>query len=114
MDGEPICLPLEIKPDSISINDYDIKFDKTTRTITEIVNRKYGPVLFSARHIDDQLGFVSRSVIEVFTAAHGEDVLNVLHMHVNDMCDSVTVEVAHTKPGEDEKAQHVFSVDASG
>jgi hypothetical protein len=47
-DSEPICLPIQIKPDRLSMAAYDIKYDKETKTILNVINQTYGSVKFTS------------------------------------------------------------------
>lgn len=39
MDNEKVCLPVEIVPSKLSLNDYDIRYDKNLDKIVEIRNK---------------------------------------------------------------------------
>lgn len=43
-----------------------------------------------------------------------EDMLNILHVHINDMSDSVTLNVSYLLPGHSLKDFSHFGVDAAG
>lgn len=47
VEGEKECMPLEILPEKLSINDYDIRYDKNDDKITEVRHRLLGAVKFS-------------------------------------------------------------------
>lgn len=44
-----------------------------------------GPVKFKATEIDAECGFIASSIIDIYTAVFMPDVLNVFHLHINDM-----------------------------
>jgi hypothetical protein len=71
-------------------------------------------VKFEAILMDNQVGFISRSSVEVFTQDYGEDMLNVVHVHINDMSDSVPIEVIYMQDYETLEDYKKFGVDATG
>ena len=46
VDGELQCLPMEIIPKGLSMQDYELKFNKNERRINEVNHREFGPVEF--------------------------------------------------------------------
>ena len=52
IEGE--CFPMQIEPAGVPITDYDIKWNKDSRTITQVLNTKmhYAPVQFKGYEMD--------------------------------------------------------------
>ena len=49
VEGDPQCLPMQMTPEGLPMLDYEIKFDKNSRQINEIINKVYGPVEFEGQ-----------------------------------------------------------------
>ena len=97
LDDEPECLPVEIRPEGVSLNDYDIRYDKSQNRITEIRHRTFGLVKFNSYKIDEECGYVRGSPLIIYTAKYKDDILNIIHIHVNDLSESVTIETAYVQ-----------------
>lgn len=69
VDEEGICMPLEINPKHININDYKINFNKVSRQV-EIHHNKCGPVMFKATELDADLGYMLGSTMRIFTSIY--------------------------------------------
>ena len=65
-----------------------------TKAITLVENRGFGKVLFKAIEADQSSGHVQGSKAEIWTAIPkiGVPMLNILHFHINDMSDEVSIE----------------------
>lgn len=85
------CMPLEISPPQANILDYDIKFNNQSMEITEVINKEYGKIQFSALLIDQEASYVLGSKITVYTTIYRPNMLNIVHVHLNDMSDEATV-----------------------
>lgn len=93
-DGENLeCLPLEINPRGLPVNDYDIKFSKEQSKITSVVHKQQGAVKFSSFRVDEECGYVRGSTVKIFTAEQSDSILNIVHVHVNDTSEEVVLEV---------------------
>lgn len=92
-------MPVEIYPSKLPMNDYDIRYDKDSDRITEIRHRQSGLVKFVSQKIDEECGYVSGSKLVVFTSIYKEDILNIVHVHLNDMSEEVTINVDYMIEG---------------
>jgi hypothetical protein len=74
---------------SIKYNDYDIKYDQYKGLITNVVNRRFGPVKYIATRIDKECGYVVGSKALIYTTEHSskDNMLNLIHVHINDTSD---------------------------
>ncbi len=52
------CMPVEIYPLGLKIQEYDIRFDKQQDKITEIRNKQLGLIKFVSYKIDEDCGYV--------------------------------------------------------
>lgn len=48
LDGQVECLPMQILPERISLQDYDINFNSSSKKIESVTNKTYGQVEFKA------------------------------------------------------------------
>ena len=94
--------------------DYDIRFDKSLNKIMEIRNINLGLVKYESIKIDEECGYVSGSKFLVYTSAFKEDMLNILHIHLNDMSEEVTIECSYMGEGQTIDDFKDFKVDVSG
>ncbi len=68
--------------------------------VTEIRNRRLGLIKFNSYKIDEMCGYVRGSVVKVYTHLYRPDMLNIAHIHINDMSDSVTFDVSYMTEGQ--------------
>ena len=80
------------------MNDYDIRYDKTDDRIYEIRHKELGLVKFVSQKIDEDCGYVSFSKMVVYTTVYKADILNIVHIHLNDVSEEVTIDVAYMQP----------------
>lgn len=115
-ESEVECMPVEIYPPGLKVQDYDIRFDKDQDRITEIRNKQLGLVKFAYYKIDEACGYVQGSVMRIYTSPYqgGGDMLNLIHVHVNDTSDEVTIDVAYMQEGESIKEHEEFKADYTG
>ena len=108
------CLPLEIKPKGIDPNRYDIRFDKELNRILGVRNYSWGEVKYEQYKIDETCGYVVGSKMKVYTSTYKEDMLNIVHVHLNDMSDEVTIETDYMQDEQSVNDFKEFKVDVSG
>ena len=108
------CLPVEILPMGLSLQDYDIRFDQAEQRVKEIRNRKLGLVKFNSYRIDQQCGYVRGSIIKLYSHLFRPDILNIVHIHVNDTSEEVTFDVAYMQEGQTLNDMQEFTVDQAG
>merc|ERR1712048_1482289 len=86
-------------------NEYNIIFHPKTKMIMNVHNRQLGPVRYKAIKLDDSAGYVVNSIIQIWTHQFKPQILNILHMHVNDTSDEVSLDVRYVMPEEKEKIE---------
>ena len=69
-------------------------YHPSTKKITLLESRAFGKVHFNAIEADQSAGYVQGSTAEIWTAIPkiGLPMLNILHFHINDMSDEVSIE----------------------
>jgi hypothetical protein len=112
--GQYDCIPLSIEPTYISLSNYTINFNASQRCIGEVRNNSYGPVKFKSVEIDANAGFVSTSVVDVWTTVLETGVFNIIHCHLVDRNESVPILVVSMLDNEAAADHHEFGVDVTG
>ena len=109
-------VPYKIEPNYIDINQYNLSIQ--TDSIREVENKENRCfVLFNAVLIGDgksTTGLVSSSSIKVYTTLYSKDILNILHIHLNDTSQEITVDSEFLEKDEDILNHKVFKLDAMG
>jgi hypothetical protein len=75
------------------MRDYNIIFHPVTKQITNVVNRTFGDVIYQAIRLDASSGFVMGSTIKLWTVKQTVDILNIIHIHLNDTSDEAAIDV---------------------
>jgi len=68
-----------------------------TKEITNVVNRTYGEVIYKALRLDATSGFVMGSTIKLWTVKQTVEILNIIHIHLNDTSDEAAIDVQYIK-----------------
>ncbi|PCI27051.1 hypothetical protein COB52_05455 [Candidatus Kaiserbacteria bacterium] len=101
-EDEVECLPVAMKPERLSMAHYDIKFDKTSKRITNIINRKYGAIIFKQTKIDSDVNFMFGSQqMTIYTSEHQQNIINIVHIQLDDMGDTVSIKAEYMQEGTD-------------
>lgn len=96
------CITQEISPAHIGFDfnqmnrDYNIRFHPVTKEIVGVSNRTFGDVQYRAIKVEAS-GFVMGSVMKLWTTLIAPQVLNIVHIHLNDTSDEATVDVCYVK-----------------
>ena len=75
--------------------EYNIRFDPLTKEIVGVSNRQFGDIVFKAIKLDASSGYVMGSIMKLWTTQLGPEVLNIIHIHLNDTSDEATVDVQY-------------------
>lgn len=98
-DGEE-CFPMEIRP-QIDITSYDINYNKQKGGIMAISNRSLQTeIKWHDMSLQDKEGYVQDTEMRIWTQKVDGETLNIVHIHVNDTSDEVTLDVAYMHEGE--------------
>ena len=100
---------------SVSIKDYDI-VSSNEGQVSYVKNKNFGTIKFIAQLIDQECGYVVGSKAIVYTAEYGknQDMLNLVHCHINDTSDQVTMEVEYMVDDQSIKDFEDFKTDVTG
>ena len=113
---EKDLIPYKIEPSYIDINQYNLSIQSNSiREVENKENRCF--VMFDQVLIGDgksTTGFVSSSSIKVYTTLYSKDILNILHIHLNDTSQEITIDSEFLEKDEPVINHKVFTVDAMG
>lgn len=90
---------MAIKPERLSMAHYDIKFDKNNMNIMNVVNKKYGAVMFKQQSVDAGVNLMFTSELTIYTSEYKEDILNIIHILLDDMSESVSIKAEYMEEG---------------
>lgn len=113
-NNEKICCPVNITPEFLSLQDYEIKYNSSQSEISEVVNKSDGPVKFTTVVVSEDCGLVQTSVAEVYTSEVSDHILNIVHLHLEDMKDEIPIEGVYILPEQDWTEYKDFTQDAIG
>ena len=74
---------------------YNITFHNHTKRVTNVTNKVFGNVVFEAIEMDESSGYVMGSVMKIWTSVPNKDMLNIVHVHVNDTAESVSIDLRY-------------------
>ena len=112
---EKDLIPYKIEPSYIDINEYNLTIQ--TNTIKHVENKENNVfVIFDSVLIGDakSTGFVSSSSIKVYTTLYSKDIINILHIHLNDTSLDITIDSEFLEKEDKVEKHKVFTVDALG
>lgn len=105
---------MEIRP-QIDISQYDINYNKCKNAVIAISNRKLNTeIKFHDMNLQEKEGYVQDSIMEIWSQKIDDETLNIVHIHVNDTSEEVTLDIAYMHPGEKIEQHQQFKVDLSG
>lgn len=114
--NEKELIPYKIQPDTVNINEYHIEVNDNI--IREIRHKKTNClVVFETMLIGEtntSSGLVSSSMIRVYTTLYSKDIINILHVHLNDTSKEITMESEFLEKDEDVLNHKTFTIDAMG
>ena len=109
-------IPYRIEPNYIDINDYNLTIKDNSITHVENKQNKVF-VIFDCLLLGEgkgTTGLVSSSLIKVYTTLYSKDILNILHIHLNDTSEEITIDSEFLERDEDILNHKVFLNDVTG
>ena len=109
-------LPYKVIPETVDINQYE--FIIQDNVIREVRHRSsdcfvtFEPVLIG--EIKNDLGLVASSLIKVYTTLYNKDILNIMHIHINDTSQEITIDSEFLEKDEPILNHKVFPTDSMG
>ena len=113
--NEKELIPYRIIPSNVDINEYDIEIkDNLIKTIYHKQNNSY--IIFESIMVGDnqKSGLVSNDPIIVYTTLYNKDILNILHIHLNDTSEEITIESEFLENNENILNHKIFTTDITG
>ena len=114
--SEKDLIPYKIEPNYIDINQYNLIIQ--TNSIRQVENKDNKClVIFDSVLIGDgksTTGLVSSSSIKVYTTLYSKDILNILHIHLNDTSQEITIDSEFLEKNENILNHKIFTVDSRG
>ena len=114
--SEKDIIPYRIEPSYIDINDYNLTIKSNNLALVENKENKLF-VTFDSLLIGDNkgtTGLVSSSSIKVYTTLYSKDILNILHIHLNDTSQEITIDSEFLEKDENVLNHKVFLEDVTG
>ena len=114
--NEKELIPFKIEPSTIDINQYNLTIDKNR--ILEVQNKEdksfvyFRPVFIGEEK--GSSGLVSTSLIKVYTTLYNKDILNVLHIHLNDTSQEISIDTVFLEKNDHIENYKSSSIDAMG
>lgn len=113
---EKDLIPYKIEPGYININDYNLTIQ--TDKIKQVENKENNVfVVFDSVLIGEAkntTGLVSSSSIKVYTTLYSKDIINILHIHLNDTSLDITIDSEFLEKEDKIEKHKVFTLDALG
>ena len=113
---EKDLIPYKIEPNYIDIDQYNLEVKgNSIRFVQNKENACF--VTFDSISIGEgksTTGLVSSSIIKIYTTLYSKDIVNILHMHLNDTSKDITIDSEFLEKKDNILNHKVFTVDASG
>lgn len=112
-------IPYKIQPENIDLNNYKINIaDNQIVNIESNTDENllicYQAKLIKEESSDKVKGLVSNSVLKVFTTMYNKDIVNVIHIHLNDTSEEISVDSLYLEKSEMVSDHKNFQLDAQG
>lgn len=114
--NEKELLPYKIIPETVDINEYEFSISdnmiKDVKHKSTDCNVDFEPVLLG--EVKGNTGLIASSLIKVYTTLYNKDILNILHIHINDTSQEITIDSEFLEKDEPILNHKVFPVDSMG
>ena len=112
---EKDLIPYRIEPSYVDINQYNLEIkDNLIRSVTHKQSKCF--VYFDTKMIGDnqKTGLVSNDLIKVYTTLESKDILNILHIHINDISEEITIDSIFLEKNDNILNYKNFTTDVTG
>ncbi len=112
---EKDLIPYRIEPPNVNINEYDLEIqDNLIRNVKH--RQTYSFVTFESVNVGDgqKAGLVANDTIKVYTTLYNKDILNILHIHLNDTSQEITIDSEFLENNENILNHKIFTTDSTG
>jgi len=111
-------IPYKILPDYIDLSHYNIKIENNKiidiQSKDDNLNISYIAKLILEENTSNFKGLISNSTIRVFTNMCNKDIVNIIHIHLNDTSEEIAVDSLFLEKNDLETNYKHFNIDAQG
>lgn len=112
-------IPYKIQPDNIDLNNYNIIIENNKIINIQSRNDDMFTIMYEAKLIKEESsnkfkGLVSNSILKVFTSMFNKDIVNIIHIHLNDTSEEISVDSLFLEKSEMVTDHKNFNLDAQG
>jgi len=110
--------PYKVEPDYIDLNQY--KIDIAENKIVDVKEKDSNlKVIFDSQLISEEIeskfsSLVSQSTMKVYTSLFSQNIVNILHIHLNDTSESIAVDTFFLEKKDSVSDFKKFDVDMTG
>ena len=105
-------IPIKCFPENINLSEYDIKVDN--KIITKITNKKYNYLMCFKSKYEGEIDDIKlmNEELKVYTTMYDKNTINILHFHLNDTSEDITIEANYLE-NEEKILNYKFSFEDS-
>ncbi len=111
-------VPYKVEPEYIDLNQYNIEISENK--IKSVVEKEsLLKVIFDSQLISEEIeskfsSFVSQSTMRVYTTLYSQNIVNIVHIHLNDTSESIAVDTFFLEKKDSVSDFKKFDVDMTG
>ena len=112
---EKELIPYRIEPSNLDINEYDLDIkDNLIKYVRHKQSDTY--IIFEPIMVGDsqKSGLVSNDPIKVYTTFYNKDIVNILHIHLNDTSQEITIDSEFLEKNDNILNHKIFTTDITG
>jgi hypothetical protein len=109
-NNQKSLIPYKIFPENVDINSYTMEI--SDNKITQVRSKETNTIVLFESHVIDMIGLISSSSLKIFTALYNKDIVNIIHIHLNDTSDSIAVDNIFLEKNEKPEDHKSFGLDA--
>lgn len=116
---EKEIIPYKILPDNVDLNHYNIIIQDNKITNIQAKDDENLSILYEANLIKEQAGgrfkgLVANSLMKVYTSMYNKDIVNIVHIHLNDTSEEIAIDSLFLEKSEMISDHKNFKLDAFG
>ncbi len=111
-------VPYKVEPEYIELNQYNIEISENK--IKSVVEKESNlKVIYDSQLISEEIeskfsSFVSQSTMRVYTCLYSQNIVNIVHIHLNDTSESIAVDTYFLEKKDSVSDFKKFEVDVTG
>ena len=118
-DDQKEIIPYKIFPENIDINNYNIIIENNKIVNIQSKTDENLSIIFETKLVKEGSsnkfkGLVSTSILKVFTSMFNKDIVNIIHIHLNDTSEEISVDSLFLEKSEMTSDHKNFKLDAFG